>query len=65
MNDLTTLRQQLTDNGYCYLGKLIPSDQIDRIRLEVTRDVWEHSLKERPKGYVPGFCDSINRLLPF
>lgn len=65
VNDLTTLRQQLTDKGYCDLGKLLPSDQIDRVRREVTRDVWTHSLKERPKGYVPGFLRFNQSLAPY
>ena len=65
VNDLTTLRQQLTDKGYCDLGKLIPSDQIGRVRREVTRDVWSHSLKERPKGYVPGFLRFNQSLAPY
>jgi hypothetical protein len=63
--DLSKLRSQLFSDGYCYLENVIPPDQLDGIRDSVSRDVWAHSLLERPTGYVPGFLRFNQSLAPY
>ena len=52
MNDL---QEQLLSRGYCFVEQVVPREQLEPLRSSVARDVWSHSLLERPTGYVPGF----------
>jgi len=52
MNDL---QEQLLSQGYCFVEQVVPREQLEPLRSSVARDVWSHSLLERPTGYVPGF----------
>jgi len=58
-------RNDFITNGYCYLEGVIPPGEVARIKENVERDVWAHSLLERPAGYVPGFLRFNQDVAPY
>jgi len=65
VNNAAGLRDELLSQGYCVIGNVIPRHALDRVREEVHRDVWAHSVLEHPKGYVPGFLRFNQSLAPY
>src|SRR5215831_12166816 len=63
--DLQDYRARIVCDGYCVVDDVIPPAEVDRIRQEVVRDVWAHSLLPRPQGYVPGFFRINQSLAPY
>src|SRR5581483_9761634 len=58
-------RAQFLAQGYCLIPNVIPAARLAEIRESVARDVWAHSLLERPTGYVPGFLRFNQSLVPY
>ncbi len=58
-------RDDLLSQGYCVIENVIPRDKLDHVREEVQRDVWAHTVLDRPKGYVPGFLRFNQSLVPY
>jgi hypothetical protein len=65
MAAITQLAADLRESGYCLIEDVIPARELPRIREEVRRDVWQHNVLERPKGYVPGFLRFNQSLAPY
>lgn len=58
-------RQDLLENGFCYLEGVIPPGEVATVRDSVERDVWKHNTLKAPTGYVPGFLRFNQAVAPY